>query len=287
MIVIMRKYLFLTLLFISSLSLFSQEATNVRVRQEDKSIVITYDLSQKASVRVLMASGVSENYVELKAVSGDVGRGVLAGADREVVWKPLEEHARFIAKNVRFKVETMSGYKYYTRTSKVKTLMSYQMGYSFSPQWSYGAMIAQMYRGAGWYVNGRSNFHFDKHVLAGTCNNEQGYVNGERPFYSGKIYTSHMSICGGVIVNFLEKTAKNKFNTFGFYLGGGYGKRELLAATQDDGWIKYEPTSHSGVAANIGLFGSVYGVTINVGVSTIDLKKFKYLDLEAGIGFMF
>ena len=259
----MRKYLLINLLLVCGLSLFSQEATNVRVRQEDKSIVITYDLSQKASVRVLMASGVSENYVELKAVSGDVGRGVLAGADREVVWKPLEENERFIAKNVRFKVETMSGYKYYTRTSKVKTLMSYQMGYSFSPQWSYGAMIAQMYRGAGWYVN------------------------GERPFYSGKIYTSHMSICGGVIVNFLEKTAKNKFNTFGFYLGGGYGKRELLAATQDDGWIKYEPTSHSGVAANIGLFGSVYGVTINVGVSTIDLKKFKYLDLEAGIGFMF
>lgn len=287
MIGIMCKYLFLTLLFISSLSLFSQEATNVRVRQEDKSIVITYDLSQKASIRVLMASGVSEDYVELKAVSGDVGRGVLAGADREVVWKPLEEHERFMAKNVRFKVETMSGYKHYTRTAKVKTMVLGQLGYSFTPQWSYGAMIGQLYNGAGWYVSGRSNFHFEKYVQSGVCTNDAGYVSGEKPFYSGEIYTSHMVIHGGLIVNFLEKKAKNKFNTFGFYLGGGYGKRELLAGTQDGGWIKYEPTSFRGVAANIGLFGSVSGVSVNVGVSTIDLKKFKYFDIEAGLGFMF
>lgn len=77
---------------------------------------------------------------------------------------------------------------------------------------------------------------------------------------------------------------KNKFNTLGCYVGGGYGKRELLAETTSGEWIKYAPTSHNGFVANLGVFGSVAGVTLNVGVSTIN---FKYIDLEMGVGFMF
>jgi hypothetical protein len=81
------------------------------VRQEGKSIIVTYDLSQKSVVRLLMASGSSESYSELKAVSGDIGKGVYSGKDRQIVWKPLDEHKKFVAKNVRFKVETQSAYE--------------------------------------------------------------------------------------------------------------------------------------------------------------------------------
>ena len=35
---------------------------------------------------------------------------------------------------------------------------------------------------------------------------------------------------------------------------------------------------------NIGLFGGVYGITLSAGVNTIN---FKYVEVEAGIGFMF
>ena len=57
-----------------------------------------------------------------------------------------------------------------------------------------------------------------------------------------------------------------------------------MAETTDGMWIKYAPTSHNGFAGNVGLFGSVAGVTLNMGVSTIN---FKYVDLEVGVGFMF
>ena len=76
-------------------------------------MVITYDLSKNSVVRIWMATGNSEQYTELQAVSGDVGKGVSAGKNRKIVWKPLEEREEFIAKNVRFKVETMSSYEYY------------------------------------------------------------------------------------------------------------------------------------------------------------------------------
>ena len=43
----MRKYLILFLLLVSALGLRAENASNVRIRQEGKSIIITYDLSKR------------------------------------------------------------------------------------------------------------------------------------------------------------------------------------------------------------------------------------------------
>lgn len=278
----MRKYIILLFLFISATSLVAENASNVRVRQEGKSIIVTYDLSQKSVVRLLMASGSSESYTELKSVSGNVGKGVSAGENRKIVWKPLEENEKFIAQNVRFKVEAQSAYEYYAQNAKIKTLVMGQVGYSVAPQLSYGAMIGQMYKGIGWYVSGRSNFQFN--LPAEFACDKQGYIDGERPFYTGNTSTTHYAVNAGFMMNVLEKITKNKFNTLGFYVGAGYGKRELQWETTDGLWVKYAPTSHTGFSGNIGVLGSIYGVTLNVGLNTIN---FKYVEVEAGIGYMF
>ncbi len=278
----MRKYIILLFVLFSATLLRAENASNVRVRQEGKAIVVTYDLNKNSIVRLLMASGKSNQYTELTAVTGNVGKGVSAGQNRKIVWKPLEEKEAFIAENVRFKVEAMSSYECYTQNAKIKTVVMGQMGYSVAPQLSYGAMIGQMYKGIGWYVSSRSNFQFN--TPAELACNEQGYIDGERPFYTGNISTTHYIINAGFMMNVLEKTTKNKFNTLGFYVGAGYGKRELQWETTDGLWVKYAPTSHTGFSGNIGLFGSVYGITLSVGVNTIN---FKYVEVEAGIGFMF
>ena len=192
-----------------------------------------------------------------------------------------------MAQDVRFKVEAQSScdYNHYALNGKVKTLLIGQVGYSFTPQLSYGGMIGQMYNGIGWYINGRSNYNFIAPTDV-TCDKD-GLIKGEGvPFYSGNTKISHYTINGGFMLDFLEFdwSPNNRFHTFGFYIGGGYGKRELQWETTDGIWVKYEPTSHSGFSGNIGFFGSFYGVTLNVGVNTIN---FKYFDLEAGIGLMF
>jgi hypothetical protein len=259
-----------------------ENATNIRVRQEGKNIVIVYDLSKRSVVRVLMASGNSQYFTELKAVTGNVGKGVPAGNARKIVWHPLDEKSEFVAKNVRFKVEALSSYDYYTQNAKVKTLVMGQVGYSVAPQLSYGGMIGQMYNGIGWYANFRSNFNFMASPEL-ECD-KNGVINGEMPFYTGKKQSSHLVITGGFMMNFLEKTAKNKFNTFGMYVGGGYGKRELQWEIVGGKWVKYAPTSSTGFSGNLGLFGSVSGLTFSVGFNTI---KFEYVDVVVGVGFMF
>ena len=180
-------------------------------------------------------------------------------------------------------VDSMNNYQRYAFNAKIKTLVMGQIGYSVAPQLSYGAMIGQMYKGYGWYVSGRSNFSFDAPTIIASCD-EDGMIDGVKPFFSGNTHITHFAVHGGFMMNFLEKVTKNKFTTLGAYVGGGYGKRQLVAETANGEWIKYAPTSHNGFAANVGLFGSVAGVTLNVGVSTIN---FKYMDFELGIGFMF
>ena len=278
----MRKYIILLFVLFSATLLRAENASNIRVRQEGKAIVVTYDLSKNSVVRLMMASGKSNQYTELKAVTGNVGKGVSAGQNRKIVWKPLEEMETFIAENVRFKVEAMSSYEYRAQNATMKTLVMGQVGYSVAPQMSYGAMIGQMYKGVGWYVSGRSNFQFNAPTEL-ACD-KQGYIDDERPFYTGNTSTTHYAVNAGFMMNVLEKITKNKFNTLGFYVGAGYGKRELQWETTDGLWVKYAPTSHTGFSGNIGLFGSFYGVTLNVGLNTIN---FKYVEVEAGIGYMF
>lgn len=278
----MRKYIILFLLLVSVLGLRAENASNVRIRQEGKSIIITYDLSKRSVVRVLMSSNNSGYYTELKAVSGNVGKGVPAGNARKIVWHPLDEKSEFVAKNVRFKVEALSSYDYYTQNAKMKTLVMGQVGYSVAPQLSYGVLIGQMYHGIGWYANFRSNFNFVASPEL-VCD-ENGVINGEMPFYTGNKQSSYLVITGGFMMNFLEKTAKNKFNTLGMYVGGGYGKRELQCEIVGGNWAKYAPTSAIGFSGSLGVFGSMSGATLSVGMNTIN---FKYVDVVVGVGFMF
>lgn len=278
----MRKYLILFLLLVSALGFRAENASNVRIRQEGKSIIITYDLSRRSVVRVLMSSNNSSYYTELKAVSGNVGKGVPAGDDRKIVWHPLEEKGEFVAKDVRFKVEALSSYDYYTQNAKVKTLVMGQVGYSVAPQLSYGIMVGQMYKCIGWYANFRSNFNFMASPEL-ECD-ENGVINREVPFYTGVKKSSHLVINAGFMMNFLEWSSKNKFNTLGMYIGGGYGKRELQWEIAGGNWVKYGPTSISGLSGGVGLFGSISGATLSVGMNTIN---FQYVDVVVGVGFMF
>lgn len=280
----MHRYFLIFLLSIFTLPIVAENVTNVRVRQEDKSIIITYDLSKKSDVRVFYSTNNNRYYTELKAVIGNVGKSVPAGQNRKIVWKPLEENETFIAENVRFKVEATSLYEPYATKTKVKTVIMGQAGYSFAPQLSYGGMIGQMYKGVGWFVSGRSNFKFPEPAKY-ICN-ENGVLEdyGGVPFYTGNYQTTHWAAYGGFMMNFLEWSTKNKFNTFGFYVGGGYGKRELQLELTNGQWVTYKPTSFENGGGNAGLFFSVYGVTLHAGASTIG---FEYLEIEAGIGFMF
>ena len=81
-------------------------ATNARVEQVERTMVITYDLSKTTNVRLLVATNMSNDFKEVKKVTGNVGKNVPAGSKRQITWNVLEEYDSFVADGVRFKVET-------------------------------------------------------------------------------------------------------------------------------------------------------------------------------------
>lgn len=106
----MRKYIILLFVMFSATLLWAENASNIRVRQEGKTIVVTYDLSKESNVRILVASGESNKFIELKSAFGKVGTNIPAGKNHIIIWDPLREKETFVAHNVRFKVEAQSSY---------------------------------------------------------------------------------------------------------------------------------------------------------------------------------
>ena len=292
-----NKTVYLFLLLFLPLCLWAENASNVRVRQRNKDIIIIYDLNELSYVNVSVTYGVDESFRPLKAVSGAVGKHVRAGKNKEIVWHPLDEEESFIAENVRFKVEAMSPYEWYALPksrmkapqggkTNVETFILGDFAYASTPQTSGGLTIGQTYSGIGWFISARSNFRFQKATEGMTCD-KGGYINGDMPFYSGYKKSSAMVVNVGGVVDIFEWTkvsSRNRFNTLGVYLGVGYGYRHTFWGTTNGAWIKYRPTSYKGACTDIGIIGSIYGLTLKVGMNTI---AFKYLEMEAGLGWMF
>ena len=102
----MRRLLYICILVLSAMSMMAENyASNARAEQVERTMVITYDLSKTANVRLLVSTNMSNDFKEVKKVTGAVGKNVQAGANRQITWNVLEEYDRFVADGVRFKVE--------------------------------------------------------------------------------------------------------------------------------------------------------------------------------------
>lgn len=118
----MRPIVISILLLISTSFVHAQNVTNVRVYQDGEEIVIMYDIDKRASVRVLVATGKSNQFTELRAVTGSVGKDISAGVNKQITWQPLQEQTEFVAQNVRFKVEAKP-VQYYFSVSETKKVV--------------------------------------------------------------------------------------------------------------------------------------------------------------------
>ena len=166
-----------------------------------------------------------------------------------------------------------------SRSSDIKTYVMFQYGYSLTPQSSYGGLFGQVYDGLGWYVNARSNFKFNTPTEL-ICDKD-GMVDGVIPSYSGNKLMSHLTATAGFMWDIAEYYGWD-YSTLGFYVGAGYGMRELQIETLDNQWVKYQPTSHMGFCGNLNFFFAAYDLmVVSVGVTTIN---FQYLDFEIGLG---
>ena len=164
-------------------------------------------------------------------------------------------------------------------------------GYAMNPAWSVGLMAGQVYgevtrvMGIGWYVKGRSNFQTTKEI-EGVQIKEGGSIFDIYPSYSGNKRFTSWVVNAGAVVNFLnsEKLKCNRNTIFGLYAGLGYGQYTRYWELADGRWVEYGPTIAKGISFGGGIIGSIKGMTISVGVQTIEAR---HVEMELGLGWTF
>ncbi|MEI6749709.1 MAG: hypothetical protein WCM93_11170 [Bacteroidota bacterium] len=91
-----RKAVFFLLTIVVSTSVYGQSVTNIQATQDEKKIIITYDLSGSRSQLFSVKLFVSEDggfswKGPLRAVTGDVGSGVNAWNSKKIIWDVISE----------------------------------------------------------------------------------------------------------------------------------------------------------------------------------------------------
>ena len=174
---------------------------------------------------------------------------------------------------------------------KRNTFVLAEAGFATNPSWGVGLMVGQVYGevtkgcGAGWYVQGRSNFQSTK-ATTDDMIAKGGLLDGVKPFYTGEQRANEFLLNAGLVLNFLnkQKPNRNKRSMFGIYAGLGYGQYARSWEISDARWFEYAPSKAKGMSFGGGLIGSIKGFTINAGINTIQAK---YAEVEAGLGWTF
>ena len=108
-----RIFTWLILLLSIQYSLYAQSVDNVVVTQQDKNIVVAYDLlglaeGQTANVSLYCSEDGGASWgSKLRYVIGDVGEGIKAGYGKRIVWQLLEERERLTGDRISFEVRAM------------------------------------------------------------------------------------------------------------------------------------------------------------------------------------
>lgn len=156
-----------------------------------------------------------------------------------------------------------------------RMLVMADMGYQ-SSQISYGGMIGFV-RKNGAYIRFRSDFGSVSADLE--CDDTGTLTSGGegKPYYNtGGEHKSRMSVVAGYL--------RHLWKPLYFYVGAGYGQRNLAWETVDGELVKNIDHSASGVAGETGLLLNVGKLAVSVGYHTVNFKNH---ELGASVGVMF
>jgi hypothetical protein len=92
---------------------FAQSITNITASQSSKNIVVNYNLTGKEEIKAyeiklyVSPDGGSTWQGPLTAVTGDVGKGQVAGYDKSITWDVLKEpgFSQLKGDNIQFKIK--------------------------------------------------------------------------------------------------------------------------------------------------------------------------------------
>ena len=106
----LRILVFLVMNFAFIIQYHAQSIENVRAEQDGKNVVVIYDIlgapyDHKFDIELFVTMDGNTFQGPLKSVSGDVGKDILGGRNKRIIWNVLEEVDELIGDQISFKVE--------------------------------------------------------------------------------------------------------------------------------------------------------------------------------------
>jgi uncharacterized protein (TIGR02145 family) len=103
------KFVCLILYFFCAISLQAQKVSNVSNRQEQSTIIVSYDLETKKPCKIALyvsTNGGTTWQGPLKKVSGDIGANISSG-NKSITWNVLEEFEELKGTNIMFQIRAV------------------------------------------------------------------------------------------------------------------------------------------------------------------------------------
>ena len=273
-----RTFLMAALLMIGVQSLMAQDnVTNIRAKQQDKMVTVTYDLKTRSDVRLLISIDDGEHYTDTMKVSGYVNRVVPAGKNRTIRWQAFNDLGYGDYPLIRFKFITQEPPQ--AQIPKEKsipkiTFVTLNGAYTNTQNPSVGFTVGQVKK-FGWYASVMSGFNFAGLAPAATSDAE-GYVGDILPFYKDEYAHTALSIIGGGVMRLNEMMYMKA--------GVGFGNRSLSWKTLDDRWVRNGGYSAVGVDFSAGMMFNFGGFVLSLDAVT---TNFKIFEGKVGLGYSF
>lgn len=172
--------------------------------------------------------------------------------------------------------------------TKRRPPMRFFAGYSYSMEAPFGLTIGGVWDKYGWYGRFKTNLSFEEFTYQ--CTNE-GVIQNTFPNQSYRLNKNIDKEINTLVgtAGFLFKITSSIYTS----VGVGYGQRSLIypfvltdyqTGKEEEVWCKNIDASTKGMAAEVDLWIRFNSFFISAGCHSIN---FEYIDLNAGIGFIF
>lgn len=274
-----RKMILAALLIIGAQSLMAQQenVTNIRAKQQDKMVTITYDLKTKSDVRLLISIDDGQHYTDTMKISGYVNRVVPQGKNRTIRWQAFNDLGYGEYPEIRFKFITQDPPQ--QQTPKVKripkiTFITLNGAYTNTQNPSVGFTVGQVQK-FGWFASVMTGFNFAG-LAPAAISDAEGFVGEDLPFYKDEYAQTVLSIMGGGVM---------RLNDMMYVKAGlGFGNRSLSWKTLDDRWVRNGGYSAVGVDVSAGMMFKFGGFVLSLDAVT---TNFSIFEGKIGLGYSF
>ena len=294
----MKKSIILTMcLFVGlQIAVAQEHVTNIRARQEDRTVIIKYDLKVRSEVKMLISLDDGQHYTDTMKVTGHINKVIPAGKSKVIRWSAFRDLGYGDYPEIRFKFitkeEPLEGYSKVPkgrnklsvfrpggyRSNGMKFFATIDASYNSSGIPMVGFTVG-MYDRFGWYVTLMTGLDFDYmgYQVVDHCKKD-GYIGEILPFYNPE-RVSKISAVSGMAGGIFQLN-----DVIYAKAGLGYGMRSVAWQLWEGDYVTNDGFSAHGVDVGAGLL-----FDMNRFVMTLDgvTTNFHVFEARLGLGFRF